>query len=169
MDESKVISEIRVESFSRTGTRPWNTIGQRIVEIERDCFGEDAFSPYELRRAFTGRQNLAVLLWDGPVLGGDLLIGYTQAQPAEAADTYYIANTAIAKSHQGRGLIKLLMVRLYADVRAASARFIERDAAIANGYADTLTRLHADDILERFDHDSEHGPQRFIRMRVPES
>jgi GNAT superfamily N-acetyltransferase len=161
------VSDIRAESFGRSSTRPWNTIGQRIVEIERDVFGQDAFSPDELRRSFTGRETLAVLLWDGPADG--VLVGYTQAEPAGDAETYYISNTAIAKSHQGRGLIKLLMERLYADIRAAGGRFIERDAAIANGYADMLMRAHAADILEASDHDSEYGPQRFIRMRVPGS
>jgi GNAT superfamily N-acetyltransferase len=160
------VSEIRVESFGRQSARSWNTIKQRVREIEGECFGEDAFSPGELQAAFNGRQNLAVLLWDGTADG--LLVGYTQAQPARAADTYYIANTAIAKSHQGRGLIKLLMEQLYADVRAAGAHFIERDVAIANGYADMLMRVHAADILRTRDHDSPYGPQRFIRMRVPE-
>jgi ribosomal protein S18 acetylase RimI-like enzyme len=160
------MSDFHVESFSHVRPRSWSTVRQRIVEIERDVFGQDAFSPDELRRAFTGRETLAVLLWDGPA--DALLVGYTQAQPAGDADTFYISNTAIAKSHQGRGLIKLLMQRLYADIRAAGGRFIERDVAIANGYADMLMRVHAADILETFDHDSEYGPQRFIRMRVPE-
>ena len=160
------MSDIRAESFSRVSPRSWSTVRQRIVEIERDVFGQDAFSPDELRRAFTGRETLAVLLWDGP--GDALLVGYTQAQLASDADTFYISNTAIAKSHQGRGLIKTLMERLYADIRAAGGRFIERDVAIANGYADMLMRVHAADILETFDHDSEYGPQRFIRMRVPD-
>ena len=74
----------------------------------------------------------------------------------------------VAKSHQGRGLVKLLMDRLYADVRAAGARYIERDAAIANGYADKIVRFHAAHVLETLDHDSPYGPQRFIRMRLPE-
>ena len=162
------MSEIRVESWSRGSARAWNTIKDRIVELEHECFGSDAFSPNELRLSFNGRRSLAVLLWEGAPDSGSL-IGYTQAQPAEDAETYYIANTAIAKSYQGRGLVKLLMDRLYADVRAAGARFIERDAAIANGYADKIVRFHAADVLETFDHDSPYGPQRFIRMRVPEA
>ena len=161
------MGEIRAESWSRESTRPWNTIKDRIVELEHECFGEDAFSPSELRLSFNGRQSVVVLLWEGRSDGGRL-IGYTQAQPADYPATYYIANTAIAKSHQGRGLVKLLMDRLYADVRAAGALFIERDAAIANGYADKILRVHAADVLEMFDHDSPYGPQRFIRMRVPE-
>jgi ribosomal protein S18 acetylase RimI-like enzyme len=161
------MGEIRVESWSRGSARPWVSFKDRIAELEHECFGEDAFSPEELRRAFTGRQSLAVLLWEGASDGGTL-IGYTQAQPAEAPETYYISNTAIAKGHQGRGLVRLLMDRLYADVRAAGARFLERDAAIANGYADKIERSHSADVLETFDHDSPYGPQRFIRMRVPE-
>lgn len=159
---------IRVESWSRESARPWSTIKDRIAEIERDVFGEDAFSPNELRLAFNGRRSVVVLLWEGPLAGAGL-IGYTQAQPADDPATFYIANTAIAKSHQGRGLVKLLMDQLYTDVRAAGARFIERDAAIANGYADKIVRFHAAEVLETFDHDSPYGPQRFIRMRVPET
>jgi len=158
------VGEIRAESFGRRSTRAWHSIEERIVEIEREVFGDDAFSADELRAAFTGRQRLAVLLWDG-----DVLIGYTQAGQARARGTYYIANTAIAKSYQGRGLIRLLMERLYADVRAVGARFIERDAAIANGYADKIVRFHSADIITTRDHDSPYGRQRFIRMRVPEA
>jgi ribosomal protein S18 acetylase RimI-like enzyme len=161
------MGEIRVESWSRGSARPWNTIEHRIAELEHECFGEDAFSPDELRLAWSGRQSLAVLLWEGASDAGRL-IGYTQAQPADAPETYYIANTAIAKSHQGRGMVRLLMDRLYADVRAAGAGYIERDAAIPNGYADKIVRFHAADVLETLDHDSPYGPQRFIRMRVPE-
>jgi len=158
------VGELRAESFGSRGTRAWDSIEGRIVEIEREVFGDDAFSADELRAAFTGRQSLAVLLWDG-----DVLIGYTQAGQARARETYYIANTAIANSYQGRGLIGLLMERLYADVRAVGARFIERDAAIANGYADKIVRFHAADIITTRDHDSPYGRQRFIRMRVPEA
>jgi ribosomal protein S18 acetylase RimI-like enzyme len=159
---------LRVESFGRKSTRSWNTIKQRIGEIELECFGDHAFSDEELRVAFNKHHNLVVLLWEGPASGDDLLVGYTQAEPARVADTYYIANTAIAKSHQRRGLVKLLMTQLYADIRAAGAHYIARDVAIENGYADNIVRLYAADILETFDHDSPYGPQRFIRMRVPE-
>lgn len=158
---------IRVESWSGASARPWGSIKDRIAELEHECFGPDAFSPSELRLAFNGRRSLAVLLWDGP-LEDSALIGYTQAQPGDDPETYYIANTAIAKSHQGRGLVKLLMDRLYADLRALGARYIERDAAIDNGYADKILRWHAAEVLEAFDHDSPYGPQRFIRMRLPE-
>ena len=158
---------IRVESWNRRSPRPWKMIEPRIVELEHEVFGDDAFSRSELRRAFNARESVVVLLWEGPSESATL-IGYTQAQPADDPATYYIANTAIARSHQGRGLVKPLMDRLYADVRAAGARFIERDAAIANGYADKIVRFHAADVLEAFDHDSPYGPQRFIRMRLPE-
>jgi len=157
------VAVIRAESFDRTA-RAWDRVRERVGEIEREVFGDDAFSPDELRAAFTGPKSLAVLLRDGT-----LLVGYTQAGPARASDTYYIANTAIAESYQGRGLIRLLMERLYADVRAVGARFIERDAAIANGYADKIVRFHAADIVRTRDHDSPYGRQRFIRMRLPET
>jgi ribosomal protein S18 acetylase RimI-like enzyme len=162
------MGEIRVESWSRESNRSWSTIKDRIAELEHECFGEDAFSPSELRLSFNGRQSVVVLLWEGRS-DGSRLVGYTQAQPADDPATYYIANTAIARTHQGRGLVKLLMDQLYADIRAVGARFIERDAAIANGYADKIVRFHAADVLETFDHDSPYGPQRFIRMRVPET
>lgn len=161
------MGEIRVESFGPDGARAWRTISGRIREIELECFGpRGAFSDDELRAAFNGRGSVAVLLWDVQLAGDGVLVGYTQAEPRDPA-TYYISNTAIAKSHQGRGLVRPLMERLYADVRAAGGRFIERDAAVANGYADKIVRFHAADVLEAFDHESPYGPQRFIRMRVP--
>jgi ribosomal protein S18 acetylase RimI-like enzyme len=161
------VSDIRVESWNRGSTRSWKTIAQRISELEHECFGQRAFSAEELRLAFNGPRSLVVLLWHGPS-DRNVLIGYTQAQPGDDPETYYIANTVIAKSHQRRGLVRLLMERLYADVRSAGARYIERDAAIANGYADKIVRSHAGDVLETSDHDSPYGPQRFIRMRLPE-
>lgn len=163
------MAEIRAESWSRVSSRPWRAIKDRIAELERECFGPDAFSPSELRMAFNARRSLVVLLWEARGPKSSTLIGYTQAQPGDVPETYYIANTVIAKSHQGRGLVRLLMERLYADVRGAGARYVERDAAIANGYADKIVRFHAADVLETLDHDSPYGPQRFIRMRVPES
>lgn len=155
------MGEIRAESFDRTGPCDWNTIESGVLAIERECFGPGAFSADELRRAFNATRGLAVILLDG-----DLVVGYTYAE-RRARDTFYISNTAIAKSHQKRGLVRLLMERLFADARTAGAGFIERDAAIANGYADTLMRVHAADVVESYDHDSEYGPQRFIRMRLP--
>lgn len=155
------MSEIHAESFDRKGTRGWNGIKDRVLEIERECFGAGAFSAEELRRAFTAPRGLAAVLFDG-----DVVVGYTYAEQRER-DTYYISNTAIARSHQARGLVRLLMERLFADARAAGARFIERDAAIANGYADTLLRVHAADVIETYDHPSPYGQQRFIRMRLP--
>lgn len=158
------MAEIHAEAFDRTGALSWSEIGARVVEIEREVFGDDAFSAAELRGSFLRPRSIAALL----VEGAGFVVGYSYAAPARARATYYISNTAIAKSYQGRGLVKLLMEKLYAGIRAAGARFIERDVAIANGYADMLTRVHAAEILETFDHDSEYGPQRFIRMRVPE-
>ena len=161
------MGEIRVESFGRDTGRAWKTISRRIREIELECFGlHGAFSEDELRAMFTRRGSISVLLWDIPLAGEGVLVGYTQAEPREVG-TYYIANTAITKTHQRRGLVRPLMERLYSDVRATGARFIERDAAIANGYADKIIRSHAADVLEAFDHDSPYGPQRFIRMRLP--
>lgn len=163
------MAEIRAEAWSRASTLPWSAIKDRIAELERECFGQGAFSPNELHLAFNARRSVVVLLWEARGRDSSTLIGYTQAQPGDDPETYYIANTVIAKRHQGRGLVKLLMDRLYADVRAAGARYIERDAAIPNGYADKIVRFHAADVLETLDHDSPYGPQRFIRMRVPES
>ncbi len=163
------MGEIRPESWTGASSRPWSAIKDRIAELERECFGPDAFSPSELWMAFSARRSLVVLLFEERGANdGQTLIGYTQAQPGDDSETYYIANTVIAKSHQGRGLVKILMDRLYADLRAMGARFIERDAAIANGYADKIVRFHAADVLETLDHESPYGPQRFIRMRVPE-
>jgi ribosomal protein S18 acetylase RimI-like enzyme len=161
------VPQIRAESWSRASTLPWSAIKDRVAALERECFGRDAFSPNELHLAFNARRSIVVLLLEERGADAADLIGYTQAQPADDPETYYIANTVIEKSKQGRGLVKLLMDRLYADVRAVGARYIERDAAIANGYADKIVRVHAAEVLETLDHPSPYGPQRFIRMRVP--
>ena len=40
---------IHAESWTRESGRSWNAIKERMAELEHECFGEDAFSPNELR------------------------------------------------------------------------------------------------------------------------
>lgn len=158
------------EILDRKSKRSWNTIKARVAEIESLCFGVNAYTPEQLQVDFNRRENVSVLLWsDGRPerYNESLLIGYTQAAATVDPETWTVDNTAIDPQYQGRGLVAMLMEALYTTLKDRGAKYITRDAAIENGYADKLSKLHGLLILEQHDHDSKYGRQRFIRMRIP--
>jgi hypothetical protein len=60
----------------------------------------------------------------------------------------------------------LLGRALEREARRRGHHFITRDAAIANGYADAIDRAYRGRILERRDHPSEYGPQRYFKIAL---
>lgn len=86
---------------------------------------------------------------------------------AESRETAHIVDTAIETSYQGCGLIGLLMEVLERELRSAGYLYLEREAAIANGYAAKIERAYAGRILEQDGpFESEWGLQIFFRIRL---
>ena len=143
-----------------------------IVGLEREAFGHGAFSEGYLAGEFTAPENAVILLVDPD---NDGVLGFTLAGPVEWIDpqrlsdnaTAYVSDTIIAQAWRGQGLVGVLMDALEQELRNRGYRFMERDAAIAHGYADKVARHYKERIvLMDGPHDSEWGPQVFFRIRL---
>lgn len=148
----------------------WPEVKRAVVAIERACFARGAYTERQLEEDFTKRCNVAVVL-----TLHEMLVGYTVAQPKVrwfmwrapvAWDTAYVMNTAVVPEWQGQGLVAMLGAALDDELRRRGYRFVERDAAVENGYADKLMRAYAGRVLARRDHASKYGPQRFMRIAL---
>jgi hypothetical protein len=155
--------------YRRKPRANWDEVKVAITEIEALCFGDKAWPRQRLAQEFNRATRIVILLWAADEADP---IGYTVAEPWPAYDgqkTAYIGNTAIHPSHHGRGAVALMLRALYHELRAEGYAFVERDAAVANGYAWNIVKhaLATGDLIEQRPHDSSYGPQLFIRMRVP--
>jgi GNAT superfamily N-acetyltransferase len=93
--------------------------------------------------------------------------GFLIAAPDDAVDgALYVEDTLVAKAFRGRRLVALLGDALEREARRRGYRELTRDARIANGYADAIERAYAGRIVERRDHPSEYGPQRYLRIAI---
>lgn len=163
---------IHAERFNSARTS-WTAIRRDILRIERQQFGDGAFDEEYLREVFEDPQTVAVLLLEGP---SRHLVGFSCAIPegmldperkAESHETAHVVDTAIETAHQGRGLVGLLMTVLERELRSVGYRYLEREAAVANGYAGKIARAYAGRIVEQCGpFESEWGRQVFFRIRL---
>lgn len=162
---------------------PWSKVGNDIEAIEIRHFGEGAFSQEQLEEWFGDPRNTAVVL---TARQSGKVIGFTFAQPSKDAynlqpefyiqqlgrrgrrDTAYISDTAIHPEHMGKGLVVPMIELLEQALREKGYRYIERDAAVANGYAAKIAKVYRRDkrILTSSEHDSFFGRQRFFRIKL---
>lgn len=160
--------------------RPWNTIAEEVVALERKVFGIEALTPFSLSLGFVEPDSVAVLLTDT----NNHIVGFTYAENAIKAyarnrsfyvhelkrnpteDTAYISDIAIHPDFQKQHHTPQMMSVLKEGLKARGYNFIEIDAAIDNGYADNVERNETQHIIEKHDHDSSIGRQRFFRMRL---
>ncbi len=148
----------------------WNKVKKDILRIEGECFGEEGYDEETFRKDFSKSSATIVLL-----RSSGLIIGYTYALSVnverplrwlERNETALVASTAITSDYQHRGLVRELIGKLEEELKGKGFKFIERDAAIANGYADSIQRHYGRRIVESHDHKSKYGPQRFFRIRL---
>jgi len=149
----------------------WDRIEPDVVRIEREQFGDGAFDEEYLAGEFTDPENTAVVLIDSV---SERVAGFTYAVPASLVDraysspnkgTAYVCDTAIDFAHQGRGLVGAIMTVLEEQLRCRGYRYLERDAAVENGYAAKIERAYAGRIVTQGEPQvSEYGPQVFFRI-----
>ncbi|OLC54257.1 MAG: hypothetical protein AUH85_12160 [Chloroflexi bacterium 13_1_40CM_4_68_4] len=77
----------------------------------------------------------------------------------------------IAKRYRSKARVALLGRALEREANRRGYRYLTRDAAIANGYADAIERAYLGRVLERRDHPSPYGRQRYLKiaLRPPRS
>ncbi|MBV9279025.1 MAG: GNAT family N-acetyltransferase [Chloroflexi bacterium] len=161
----------RVEVY-RPSIRAWKEIRGDIVRLEREAFGEGAFEPWYLRRELNDRANVVVLMREGAT---GSVVGFTCAAPfvnvegggGATKDTAYVLDTVIDERSRGQGLVGGMMRLLEAELRRRGFRFLERDAAVAHGYAANIAKAYAGRIVHQGEsHESEWGPQVRFRIRL---
>ncbi len=158
---------------------PWKKVKDAVMRVEKLAFGpEGAEKKKDMKKWFKDKRNIVVFLMSEQ--GG--LLGYTIGFPfdnpdipddiksgkaAEKSDTVYVYSTAILGQFRGRQLISPLMDKFENEVRSRGYECIERNAAVENGYADSIARHYGDRVLEVRDGTSPiYGPQRFFRIRL---
>jgi GNAT superfamily N-acetyltransferase len=150
----------------------WHAIAGDVMRIEREAFGRGAFEEAYLRSEFEAPENAAVLLQrDGVVVAGFTLAGpidrFDQGRYRESKETAYISDTVIEATARGQRWIAVLMEGLERELRRRGYRFVERHAAVANGYAGKISRAYGDRVVCRGRPlPSEWGPQAFFRIRL---
>lgn len=140
----------------------WGQVAQDIVEIERECFGDNGWSPETLEKEFMKAENIAVYVLEEMQ---NIIVGYTIAEPRDKK-TAYVSSTAIRPEWQKRGYLGLMMGRLERELKYRGFNYMERDASIDNGYADSIEKHYGDRVVDKNDHDSDFGRQRFFRIDI---
>ena len=153
--------QYRTEVF-QFDSQSWTDIATDVLRIEKACFGELGYSEEIFKKDFSETDTTVILLRDSR----SKVIGYTYALPKEKPYTANVESTAIDPEFQGRGLVGKLIGRLEEELIKRGFKFMERDVAIGNGYADSIQRHYGSRILEWHDHPSDYGPQRFFRIRL---
>lgn len=143
-------------------TQKWHDIRDAILEIDKACFGEKSFPEEELRAYFEDPDAVAVLL-----KRKDQILGFSGAiSDKDVEGALYIDTTDIVPEEQEKRHVVLIMKILEEEARKRGYKFLTRNAAIENGYADKILKNYSDRILESYENDSEWGPQRYFKIKL---
>ena len=93
------------------------------------------------------------------------VVGYLDAESYEDGEVN-VDSMAVHPDFRGRGFSKKLMDQLLKIAEERGFWFVTGDYAIQNGLADSLQRHYGAKIIEWNDHDSEYGPQRFLKIKI---
>lgn len=149
----------------------WAEIRSAVIALEKDAFGDKAFSDDEIAKDFLSARNTTVLLKDE----GEV-VGFTYARPldeagepdreSEAHETAYVWDTIIDKRYRGKGLIGSLMGELEKELKRKGYSFIERTAVVANDYAAHIAKRYGDRIITSEPVETKYGKQVFFRIKL---
>ncbi|HSW97306.1 MAG TPA: GNAT family N-acetyltransferase [Candidatus Saccharimonadales bacterium] len=168
---SEEVTSIHGEIYDST-TIPFETIEDDLVAMEKEAFGFEGYNEDILRGRFTNPETTAVIIRtsEGKV------IGYTYATPIdgpgmpranERKEVAYVARTVIDKAYRKKGLITTLIDPLEAKLKEKGYKYIERHAAVSNGYADKIQKHYAGRIEAIQDIENPYyGSQRFFRIKL---
>lgn len=98
--------------------------------------------------------------------GGEVAGFITAIPDASTPGALYVEDTLVDVPYRGRRLVALMSRALEDEARRRGYRYLTRDAAVRNGYADKLERAYAGRVLERYDHPSPYGPQRYLKIAL---
>ncbi len=150
-------AEVKIEKYQ---PKSWMDIREQIMSIEDAAFNSAGFGERMMEGLFEDERNINYLLKDSE----EKIIGYTQV--CVRGDTAYIMNTAIAPEYQGKGNVAVLMNNLENELKSRGIKWITRDTAVENGYADKIQKNYGDRIVETREQMSPWGPQRHFRIKL---
>ncbi len=151
--------------IANSATDSWETIGNSIVSLEHEAFGDASFATEELKADFFDSNTTWALLFNG-----EDIVGFSYAKRSEdfeAQPVAFIWDTVIAKPYRHKGLVGVLMNVLEVELKKAGYIYIEREAAVSSGYAERISKHYHGRIVEEGEpHDSKWGQQKFFRIRL---
>ncbi len=162
--------------FARTlepSAENWRLYGPEILRLEHLCFGQASYTESELERDCTHTNTILAILQDSTAAVADsaakpATIGYGYALPDEdLPDAAYLSSIAIDPQFQGRGLVGRLLGLLEEQIKLTGRyTYLTLDAAIENGFADSINRHYHERVIESNDHDSQWGRQRYFKIAL---
>jgi len=150
-------AEVKVEKYEANS---WIGIREQIMAIEDATFNNTGYGEGMMENLFEDQNNLNYLLKDSD----GKIIGYTQA--LIDGDSAYIMNTAIKPEYQGKGNVGALMKDLELELRTRGVKWITRDSAVENGYADKIQKHYGERVVETRERMSPWGKQRHFKIEL---
>ncbi len=150
----------------------WMEIKEKIVSLEKEAFETEPFTEETLEADFLDSENIVVLLKD---IGSKEVIGFTYAKPyepetedspAKPEETAWMWDTVIQKEYRGKGLLGILISAVEEELKKRGFKYLERNALVANNFAENISKHYKDRIIKSFPLDSRWGPQMFFRIKL---
>jgi ribosomal protein S18 acetylase RimI-like enzyme len=141
-------------------TSNWEKYGSQIFSIETEVFNEKSFSEEMMSVDINDLKTILVILKDE-----DLIIGFTYATP-EKEKVSCVADIAITKNYQNKGLVSILMSSLEEEMRKSGYDYVIEHAMVENGYADKILKNYKSRIIETREFVGEYGKQRYFKISL---
>jgi ribosomal protein S18 acetylase RimI-like enzyme len=167
------------ESTVETGaidTETWQNIKEKIISLKNAQSRDHAFTPEELEKHFTDSDNaVALIKYKNEIIGYSYAMPTTQAYSendpvfsgrVKDSTTAYLYNVVIDPRYQGRGLVGKLSSALEDKLREKGYTHLEMDAAIQNGYANSIQKAYGARVIVSHDHPSIYGEQRYFLLDI---
>jgi ribosomal protein S18 acetylase RimI-like enzyme len=151
----------------------WSLIKDDVMVFERELFG---LEEEDLIDAFKNPDSTVVIMRDKET---NKVVGFTYTEPVQQVyredfhpervqlpHTAYIQNTALSGDYRGHKLVGRLMEQLEAELVTKGYEYLERDAVVANNYAENIQKKYGDRIVLAEPHGSRWGDQVFIRIKL---
>lgn len=150
----------------------WSEIKEKILFLESEAFGPEAFTEEVMEEDFLDSKNIIVLLKN--VESGEI-IGFAYAKPfepetddspAKPGETAWIWDIVIQKEFIGQHLSGKMLSVIENELKRCNFRYLEMNARVENNFAGNISKNYKDRIIESFPLDSRWGPQVFFRIRL---
>src|SRR3989338_6170917 len=149
-----------VEVFDIKKAR-FDDVKDDVMKIEGLAIDGKGYEEDIMREDFENPQAVIILLRNKD---SQQIIGYVDATPA-SEEVINIDSTALNPEYQRYGLVWEMMKELDEELKKRGYKYMTRDAKIEGGYAASVERFYGERIVEKSDHDSDYGPQRYMKIK----